>query len=84
MISPNGDGYNDELTIRFEGVAQVTLIRVFNRWGELIFESTDPSQAWDGSFRGQPVNPGVYTYYIQGLCLDLKNFIYTGNVTVLK
>jgi gliding motility-associated-like protein len=84
MISPNGDGYNDELAIRFEGVAQVTLIRVFNRWGELIFESTDPSQAWDGSFRGQTVNPGVYTYYVQGLCLDLKDFIYTGNVTVLK
>ncbi|MFT4663233.1 MAG: gliding motility-associated-like protein [Gammaproteobacteria bacterium] len=85
IISPNGDGFNDEFEIRAEGVREANLLRIYNRWGELIFESTDlAGDRWDGTFRGKPLNPGVYVYYIEGVCLNDDPFTKTGNVTVLK
>ena len=57
--------------IRYEGVSDVSLLRIYNRWGELIFETSDiGSDKWDGTFRGKPLNPGVYVYYLEGTCLN--------------
>jgi len=85
IISPNGDGANDEFLIQYEGVSDVSLLRIYNRWGELIFETNDiTGDLWDGTFRGQALSPGVYVYYLEGTCLNNKPFTVTGNVTVLK
>ncbi len=84
MISPNGDGNNDEFVIYAEAIAEIKFLRIYNRWGELIFETTDLNTRWDGTFRGQPLNPGVYTYYLQGICLNNEEFLRVGNVTILK
>jgi gliding motility-associated-like protein len=84
MISPNGDGYNDRFEIRHEGFGQISLLKVFNRWGEVIYETNDIDQPWDGTFKGVELNPGVYVYFLEGFCLNDETFIKTGNVTIIK
>ena len=84
MISPNGDGYNDYFEIQHEGFTEIKLLKIYNRWGEVVFETNDVDHYWDGTFRGKELNPGVYVYYIEGVCLNEEAFMYTGNVTILK
>ncbi len=84
IISPNGDGSNDYFKIKYEGVNDVSLLRIYNRWGELIFETKNIDTLWDGTYRGEKLNPGVYVYYFEGHCLDNKLFTKTGNITLLK
>ncbi|MCB0667015.1 MAG: gliding motility-associated C-terminal domain-containing protein, partial [Saprospiraceae bacterium] len=83
-FTPNGDGFNDYFEIRNDGVSTIGLVQVFNRWGEIVFETQDLNVKWDGTFRGEPVNPGVYMYIIQGDCVNLDNFQLAGNVTVIR
>ena len=82
-FSPNGDQENDVLFVRgllIEGM----VFRVFNRWGELVFESFDRTIGWDGTFKGKLVEPDVYDYYLKALCIDGNESIIKGNVTVLR
>lgn len=63
-FSPNGDGNNDAFmayTNNDKGLAYFQLL-IFNRWGEKIFESNTINQGWDGTYKGQLQNPGVYAY----------------------
>ena len=89
-ISPNGDGSNDGFTV-FGGpaVEQVDVLRVYDRWGGLVFENSnflpnEPSVGWDGRVDGRPVNSAVFVYYaavryINGSVLEFK-----GDVTVIR
>lgn len=83
-MTPNGDGSNDYFQVLNNGDAEVTLIQVFNRWGEIVFEGNSVGELWDGNFRGEPVNPGVYIYMIHGICVSGDTFILSGNVTVIR
>ena len=60
------------------------VFRVYDRWGELIFESFDRSQGWDGTFRGKPLDPDTYDYYLKVTCIDDFESIITGNVTLIR
>lgn len=60
-FSPNGDGLNDMFGVKGEGIKDFELV-VFNRWGEVIFESRNSKQQWDGKFKGSPVEQGTYVY----------------------
>lgn len=82
-FSPNGDGRNDILYVRGE-VIQEVVFKVYDRWGEKVFETTDLSNGWDGTFRGQPCEPGVYDYHLQVTCLGTKRYFKKGNVTLLR
>ncbi|RMG93855.1 MAG: hypothetical protein D6706_14815 [Chloroflexi bacterium] len=62
-FSPNGDGNNDEFRVYGRGFKRYRLM-IFDRWGEKVFESYDPDEGWDGTFKGEPLNPGVYVYYL--------------------
>ncbi len=82
-FSPNNDGMNDEL--RPLGIIEITMFRVFNRWGELVFESTDPNVGWDGTFKGKKVSTDVFVYYAEGICpIDGSPILKKGDVTVLR
>ncbi len=83
-FSPNADGFNDEFVIRYTGPATVDRVRIFNRWGELLFETEDPEVRWNGVFRGKLLDPGVYVYYLEGLCEDDRKFLHVGNVTLIR
>gem|GEM_PF-744659 len=89
-FTPNGDGINDAFTVfAGEGVLNVKLMRVYDRWGELVFENVnfepnDLSEGWDGTFRDQKMNPNVFVYYIEVEFVDGITIPYKGDVTLLK
>ena len=60
------------------------IFRVFDRWGELVFESTDPNFGWNGIFRDKKLDPDVYDYYLDVTCIGGLNSIIKGNVTLMK
>ncbi len=59
------------------------VFRIYNRWGQLLFQTYDPSQGWDGRFNGQMEQVDVYDYYIEFSCGDCPVFK-KGNITLLK
>ncbi len=83
-FTPNGDGFNDYFEIRNDGISNITRVEVYNRWGERVFETSNSNDFWDGTFRGEPVNPGVFMYTIQGVCQNDSDFLLSGNVTVIR
>ncbi|MGB1217243.1 MAG: gliding motility-associated C-terminal domain-containing protein, partial [Saprospiraceae bacterium] len=84
-FTPNDDGNNDILYVRSTGVSSIGVFRVFNRWGELLFETNSLSEGWDGTHKGKPVNPGVFVYYVEGICpIDGSKLLQKGNVTLIR
>lgn len=82
-FSPNGDNNNDELFVRGLNLEEIQF-KIFDRWGELVFETNDQSVGWDGTYKGKPVDPDVYVYHLQVVCFDGQENLIKGNVTVLK
>lgn len=70
-FSPNGDGTNDILRPLALGLKSIESFRVYNRWGQLLFATTDIGVGWDGTFGGATQGPGTYVWYAQGT--DYKN-----------
>ncbi len=82
-FSPNDDQINDVLLVRgAEGFNSMNLI-IYNRWGEKVFESSDPKIGWDGRFEGEPLSPDVYGYYLTVTC-PAGTIVDKGNITLLK
>ena len=83
-FSPNGDGSNDVLYVRGYGVEEM-LFRIYNRWGELVFESHRLEDGWDGTYKGSPQEMEVYTFTLEG---RYKNGVIApvrkGNITLLR
>lgn len=62
---------------------QLLSFEIYDRWGSRVFYTEDPFQQWDGTYRGEPVNPGVFLYKIRFMCNEREQ-IKTGSVTVFK
>lgn len=83
IFSPNGDQNNDVLYVRGQGIQEMNFI-VYDRWGEKVFQSTDPAMGWDGTFRGMKMNQAVFMYYLVGTYIDGTSFTLKGNVTLMR
>lgn len=84
-FTPNGDGANDILYARLFGARELTVFRVFDRWGSLLFETNNPNIGWDGTNRdNEKLITGVYVYMIEAVCFNGEKIIKKGNVTLLK
>ncbi|WP_118974338.1 gliding motility-associated C-terminal domain-containing protein [Taibaiella koreensis] len=82
-FSPNGDGSNDILYVR--GYSIETLdFRIFNRWGEQVFETRNQSVGWDGTYKGKPQNMDAYAFILQVTFYDGTTMRKQGNVTLLR
>lgn len=83
LITPNGDARND--TWEIEGLEQVSdfHIRVFSKAGQVVFEATDYSKPWDGTFNGKRLAPGVYYYNILMTIRGAKGSK-TGFITLIR
>ena len=83
-FSPNSDGKNDEFKaslINFENYE----MKIFNRWGELLFQSNDPNEGWDGTYKGADVQQGVYLYQITLVTTeDLQHRNLSGVIHLLR
>ncbi len=90
-FSPNNDAVNDKLQVfSGPGVKSIESVTIFNRWGELMREAENlplssygETVVWDGIFRGQLVDAGVYVYLAKVVFLDDREIVYKGNVNVV-
>jgi gliding motility-associated-like protein len=85
VFSPNENGpsINNTLCVMGNCISELNYA-VFNRWGEKVFETTDPESCWDGTYKGQPVNSGVYAYKIFAKLFDNTVIEESGNLTVVR
>ncbi|MFZ4544926.1 MAG: gliding motility-associated C-terminal domain-containing protein, partial [Saprospiraceae bacterium] len=89
-FSPNDDGFNDFFTVFGDPtVFKVKMIHIFNRWGDLVFETTDilPSdetKGWDGKFKGLVQSDGMYVYNLEIELFDKSTRQLKGEVFLLK
>lgn len=65
-FSPNGDGLNDTWGISVAGIFKISYLKIFNRWGQPVFETRDPAFRWNGTQKGQPLPVGTYYWILQG------------------
>jgi gliding motility-associated-like protein len=88
-FSPNNDGSNDVFYPRGTGLDRAKILRIFNRWGEVIFEKYDmpvniASAGWDGTWKGKKADAGVYVYQLEIYCKNGELLSYTGNITLIR
>ena len=69
VFTPNGDGKNDEFRVAYRSLREFHCW-VYNRWGKLVYEWTDPAKGWDGTINGRPASEGAYYYVIRALGTD--------------
>jgi gliding motility-associated-like protein len=81
-FSPNNDGNNDVLFVL--GTVTDLEFVVYNRWGQVVFKTNDRSVGWDGTFNGQPVNPGVFAYRLSGKLSNGELVEKKGNITLIR
>ncbi len=82
-FSPNGDGINDFVFVRGYDIADL-VFRIFNRWGELVFETHDQSVGWDGIYNGVKQEMEVYVWTLDATLDSGKEVFKKGNVTLLR
>ncbi len=82
-FSPNGDGHNDILYARGEGFIEMELM-IFNRVGELVFDTKDNSVGWDGTYKGKKQPVDAYAYMLKGVCVSGNSVFKKGNITLLR
>ncbi len=83
-FSPNGDGQNDVYYVEDHNDFTLVSFRIFNRWGELVFETNDPSKGWDGTFDGKKQPVGTYVYILEGYGSLGERIFKRGNITLLR
>jgi gliding motility-associated-like protein len=94
VFTPNGDNENEVFMIytgllNLSQIKQVNTFMVFDRWGETVFKATDfmpmdPDNGWDGTFKGQTMNPQVLVYWAEIEFIDGLKVLYKGDVTIIK
>ena len=83
-FSPNTDGANDLFKPFYVNIYRLHYFRIFDRWGKLLFETSDMNKAWDGTFNGQKLPVDTYAWVILGNGENGKEVIRKGNVTLIK
>ena len=83
VFTPNGDGNNDIFFVRGKGIATMN-IKIYNRWGNKVFESSDINQGWDGTFKGKEAPPAVYAYQLKAVCYNGTTYFTKGDVTLIR
>src|SRR4030095_10105756 len=82
--SPNGDGHNDKLYPLTIGITTLKYFRVFNRWGQLVFETNIIGQGWDGVFNGKPQVMDVYTWTLEAIGCGGHYYKRAGNSVLMR
>lgn len=83
-FTPNNDGINDQFKITAQGRITKFLISVYNRWGSLVFSSTDINHSWNGTINGVSQSSGVFVYTINATTFDNKVISKRGTIMLLR
>lgn len=84
VFTPNGNGANDILYVRSQGIEDLIFFRIYDRWGKRIFESASLDHGWDGRYNGKDMPAGTYLYEWQARCRTGELVHRFGNVTLLR
>lgn len=82
-FTPNNDFSNDVLFVRGD-LIETFDFQVFNRWGELVFESNDLSVGWNGNYQGKAAQEGVYVFQLKAKCYSGQEYFLKGDVTLIR
>ena len=82
-FTPNSDQLNEQLYVRGVFITDLYFV-IYDRWGEVMFETTSLSLGWDATFKGRDVDPDVYVYYLEAVCEDGQTYFEKGNITVIR
>lgn len=83
-FSPNGDNVNDFFNLVFVGAIDITDFRIYNRWGNLVYDNDTPETGWDGTVDGEPAPSDVYIYRMSLRFPDGRAFTEQGEVTLIR
>jgi gliding motility-associated-like protein len=82
-FTPNGDLLNDEFVIAGENIKEFKIL-LFNRWGELLFQSNNIGNCWGGFYKGKKVPSGVYVYKVEVLSENSENIEKFGHINLMR
>lgn len=83
-FTPNGDGINDIFKAIAPGIKQTNYFRIYNRWGNLMFQSNNANSGWDGKYLGVLQPSAVYVWIIKGIDITGKIIDLKGTVTLIR
>ncbi len=85
-FTPDGDEFNQTWRVHIEGIDQYDFdLQIYNRWGEIIWESHDPNAGWDGTYNGRPVPQGTYSWVIRTReIISDKKYTWNGTINIIK
>ena len=84
-FTPNNDGINDHFFVTIVGYEQFSSLSIFNRYGQLIFETKSENAYWDGTFNGKMAAPGTYYWVVEGVNLYYhQKHSQAGSITLIR
>jgi gliding motility-associated-like protein len=83
-FTPNRDGLNDVLRPTLMGIKELKTFKVFNRWGQLVFQTTEERKGWDGTLGGQPVSSQVVVWMLEGIGVDNRRYLRKGTSVLIR
>lgn len=84
-FTPNGDGVNDVVYVNGWGIKKLNYFRIYNRWGQLLFETNDINEGWNGIFNGVPQNMETYVYQVSAdTYLDKEPVLKSGTIKLIR
>ena len=84
-FTPNGDGVNDIFRIvKYFNLKRLDAFNIYNRWGELVFSTSDINQGWDESLNSRPQPTSTFVWIVKGIDYDDQEFTQKGNVTLVR
>jgi len=83
-FTPNGDGVNDIIYVKGWGIKELDFFRIYNRWGELVFETTNEAEGWNGYYKGMLQNNGTYTYKVRATSWKNQELEKNGYINLMR
>jgi len=85
-FSPNGDGENDFIQAYYGNLQCIETFKlvIYNRWGQKVFQSTDPLFTWDGNYKNSTEGSAAFAYYIEAILINGEEIIKKGNVSLFR
>ena len=83
-FTPNGDGLNDRLNVRVAGFITLSNFSIYNKWGELVFETSKLNTGWDGIYKGVLQNTGSFIWFAAGKDINGKSIKDRGSFTLIR
>ncbi len=83
-ITPNGDGLNDILKPTLAGIQKFRFLNIYNRWGQLLFSTSQQGDGWDGIYNGKKQPSGTYIYTLSAVDYTGKNYFKKGTFVLIR